>query len=526
MRRALPHAAVLAALAAPAAPQCTDFSPGFAVGVGDFPSDVLLVDLDANGAPDVVTSSRDGNDVTVLLNAGLATFGTPVTVPLLPGDAPAGLASGDLVPLAGRDVAVACPGSDVVHVLGNAPIGTLSLAATLPVPGERPVALAVAQLDGTGLEDVAVAMEGEPLVLGGGVAVSLGGGPFALLPAPAGGFLAPRDVAACDLDGDGDHDLVAVQGNTAFTPSVTDNVLLYENLGTGAFALAGTLSAPQDPSAAVCVDLDGNGASDVVVTVDAFPGAGPDGAIAFLHDGLAGMTPANFTSSDRIGTPDQQFPIDLVAADLGDDGIPGFLSDVDLVTVNFGSQDVSCFFGFDGAVFEAEDTSGAGTTPVALAAGDLDADTVPDVVVADAAGDEVVVFVARPRALAQPFGAGCPGTGGQVPQITPIGLPIFTASFGVTLSQARPFAPAWAMVSLDLAPTDLGGGCTLYPSAPTALPAVTDAAGEHTIQFLVPPAAPPFVGLDAYFQYAVLDPAAPVLNLAFSNALRIQIGLP
>jgi hypothetical protein len=166
-------------------------------------------------------------------------------------------------------------------------------------------------------------------------------------------------------------------------------------------------------------------------------------------------------------------------------------------------------------------------SPAAVAIAHLNGDATLDVVVANHESDDVSVMLAVPRALAQKFGTGCPGTGGLVPDISAVGLPTLgNPAFGAKVSNARSFAPALLAISLTQIDVPLGGGCNLYLAPPLVLvQAFTNAGGEATVLLQVPAAGIGLDGVNLYLQYAIFDPFGPYLGqFAFSDGLRIKLG--
>ncbi len=497
--------------------------------VGNAPKDVAMAELLAplDGIPDVITADSGSDTVTVMRLGSNAVPTSIVSVPLVVGDSPSGVAAGSLISGGGTDLAVACPGNGVVRVLSNS--GTLVSATSIAAPPgtQRPVAVASANLNGT--PAIAMALEGSAAATGGGVAVALGNGATfgsaTLLPAPSGGFRRVKQVAFADLDGDQDLDLVATMGGTTTTPTVSGNILLYANAGNGSFTLAGTLSANQNPRGLAIADLDGDGKNDVAVTYETPVAVTPGGILIFIHGNNAGMSPASFNAplafSSGVG------PVDVVAVDLGDDTIPGFVSKMDLVTVNAASVDLSLYRSFTGSAFTTTTVCAAPGTSIAAA--DLNRDAAPDLVASNESSGRVNIVLSVSEAQVQVFGTGCSGTGGLVPQLSPIGLPRFGgAPFGVQLSNARAASPVLAVFSLPPTPLaqPLGGGCMAYVTVDqVVLQLLTDAQGAASASFGLPPAQPPFIGMKVTAQLAVLDPSGAYMNtLALSNGLRLRFG--
>ncbi len=125
--------------------------------------------------------------------------------------------------------------------------------------------------------------------------------------------------------------------------------------------------------------------------------------------------------------------------------------------------------------------------------------------------------------VAEPFGVGCPGTGGVVASLGAAGDASVGSPFTIDLEGALPNATTLLAIGLQPAHSAVGGGCTLYLDAPFATVALpTSAAGGLTLP--VTP-LPMHVGVRAIFQYLTLDPQGAYFGQAsFSNALELVIG--
>lgn len=115
------------------------------------------------------------------------------------------------------------------------------------------------------------------------------------------------------------------------------------------------------------------------------------------------------------------------------------------------------------------------------------------------------------------LGSGLPGVGG-IPSLSATGSLIANTLNTVTLSNAAPLAPAGLFIALASMPTPFKGG-TLIPGplliGPKLMP--TDNVGARTLNFILPPGAPPGQGL--WLQWAIQDLAA-INGVALSNAIK------
>jgi hypothetical protein len=219
-----------------------------------------VVDLDADGAEDVVLGGAVGTSAAVLmgsatgqgLTAGAAPFGNSLSSALGAGGVSAlvAVALGPGCPV-GASVIAATPAHVVVvrlALVGGSQVSTFTNA--MP-SGADAVGLAVADLDGDGAMDALACTTTGQLLLASGLCsafpafVAVGA-----LPGPCSG------LAVGDADGDGDMDAFA-------SGAAGVNNTLWLNSGRGVFAAALGLALGVGPVAPVFVDVNGDGRMDV-----------------------------------------------------------------------------------------------------------------------------------------------------------------------------------------------------------------------------------------------------------------------
>jgi hypothetical protein len=135
------------------------------------------------------------------------------------------------------------------------------------------------------------------------------------------------------------------------------------------------------------------------------------------------------------------------------------------------------------------------------------------------------------------FGSGCPGSSG-VPTIG-VGFghrPYIGDAMRVLVSSARPSTPAllclggsstsWSGIPLPLSLALLGAPlCQVLVAIDLTAATATDAGGNGVVELRLP-ADPALAGRRLFLQWAVADPSANALGLAFTSALDGQIGVP
>jgi hypothetical protein len=199
----------------------------------------------------------------------------------------------------------------------------------------------------------------------------------------------PADVAAGDLDGDGDTDLVVVD-------SQRDRLVVLAGSGTGGFGPAREtgLAPGWGPHLVALGDLDGDGSRDAAIT------SHDSNEVLLLRGRKGGFTPFP-TSPVATGSPDPPHNHSLALADLDADGA------LDLLFGNQGAGSVAVLLGDGHGGFAPAPGSpvAAGRQPYPLAVGDLDGDGALDVAVSDLSGEGVTLLRGDGRGGLAPFPA-------------------------------------------------------------------------------------------------------------------------
>jgi len=333
--------------------------------VGRFPVEALAGDFDEDGAPDVAWVRNDffDNTLSVTLNLGDGTMADPRFFPSSTESATDGVVA-DLNGDGNLDVAMVSEGSclcnDVVDLyLGD---GTGDFAHRTAIGGEAPNAVAAGDLDGDGDPDLVMTNYWSET---GTVSVLLNNGDATFAPEvlhPVGDR--PVGIVTSDIDGDDDLDVVAAASGSSV------ELAIYPLVNVGDATL--TPAAPQkideqlgNPRLAAG-DLDGDGDEDL-----ALAGIGTDAHYFLLNDGSGDYTPVHRTGGFSSG--------DLEVIDLEPDG------DLDVVSATLGSSqagDITVFRN-DGEATFASERLDPSQQPTGLAVADFTRDGTSDVAAAN-----------------------------------------------------------------------------------------------------------------------------------------------
>ncbi len=350
-------------------------------GPASGPASVALADLNGDGKPDLVVANSFDNDVSVLRNetapgATSAAFASPQTFAV--GNSPFSVVVGDLNGDGKPDIVVANTGGDDVSVLVNATAPGATTLAFAPqqtfAVGGGPFAVALGDLNGDGQPDLVVANANDNTVsvLVNKTAPGASSAAFASQQTFAVGSN-PQAVAVGDVNGDGKSDLVIANIN-ANTVSVLLNATA-PGATTLAFASQQPFAVGTAPQAVAVGDVNGDGKPDLVVANEG------DNTVSVLVNKTApGASRAAFASQQTFAVGNLPFSVAL--GDLNGDGRP------DLITANETAGTVSVLLNTtvlaaNSASFAPQATAAVGTHPFSLAAGDLNGDGKPDLVVAN-----------------------------------------------------------------------------------------------------------------------------------------------
>ena len=286
------------------------------------PASVAIGDLDGDEVPDLAVANYDSDNVSVLLGVGDGTFAAAAnyTVDPYPRSVAIGDLDGDRVPdlvvASAFSANVAALGGNVAVLLGVGDgtfVGRANYAA-----GNSPKSVAIGDLDGDQVPDLAVASIGAFPFHDGIVSVLLGvgDGTFAAAEPYAVGD-DPGSVAIGDLDGDQVPDLVVANDSS-------DNISVLMGVGDGTFAAPVNYAAGALPRTVVIGDFDGDQVPDLAVATN------PRSA-AITCRCMLGVGDGTFAAAVTLRRRRDQAALSVAIGDLNGDQVP------DLAVANYGS---------------------------------------------------------------------------------------------------------------------------------------------------------------------------------------------
>lgn len=265
-----------------AASPSTGFAP-IGIAVGDFNEDGIpdLAVANACGADNVCGGSN--GTVTILLGNGDGTF-TAAASPVV-GEGPFGIAVADFNGDGNLDLAVANYTSGTVTILLGKGDGTFTATASSLTVGMQPEIPVAADFNGDGVPDLAVAFYGEA----GGLDVFIGNGDGTFsTTGPIPGVDGTTGVVVGDFNGDGIADLAAPEG---LNHDINAAYLLL-GIGTGSFTLTDITNPGLGVKALAVGDFNGDGVTDLAGVGAVYPRLGSV-QVALSEPGVSGTATAS-----------------------------------------------------------------------------------------------------------------------------------------------------------------------------------------------------------------------------------------
>jgi len=368
---------VLLSLTTLAAGQTPSFVARKDFSVSDIANWVTTADLNGDGIPDMVAA--DGTNVSVLLGNGDGTFQPAVNF------AAGGKATfvivadlnGDGIPDLAVGLGDASTSSNMVSILLGNGDGTFQAAMQFTT-GTNGNYIAIGDFNGDSIPDLAVTNRGlatssQPSTVS--VLLGNGDGTFGAATNYTVG-VGPTSVVAVDLNGDGALDLVVTNWGhvdtstepTTYIPDTTISVLFGN--GDGTFQQAQNQSVGTGPLRVIAGDFNGDGNPDLIVATEQSSTQNRGSLVVLFGDGQGGL---HNGGTYIVGSS----PRDLISSDVNGDGIPDLL--VGHASLDNNSGALNVLLGNGDGTFQAPSDVAVGSDVFALAAGDFNRDGKLDV---------------------------------------------------------------------------------------------------------------------------------------------------
>lgn len=339
-------------------------------GIG--PLQIATADFNSDGVLDFVVTNPTQSAVNVVLSQS-GTYSQAVTYSTGAGTTPYGIALGDFNGDGALDLAITDQGKNgVIVMLGNKsttypylPDGTFGPPVEYPA-GNIPFDIKVVDYNLDGILDLVVASNGDNAVT---LLQGVGDGSFRApmnIAVHAGG--GPSGIAFADLNGDGIPDLVTAN-------QATNDVSIL--LSGKRSAVTNTVTTCTTPVASVVADFNNDKKNDMAVL-----NKGCNTVSIFVGDGNGNLTPAA-TPTITVGTT----PTGIASGNFTSSG------NVDLVTANSGSGNITVLLGNGDATFTAKPPISVGTQPTEVFVTDINGDGKADIAIVDKANNAVYVLL-------------------------------------------------------------------------------------------------------------------------------------
>ena len=520
--------------------------PGFILFGGGNSTFLLTVPAVAANFSDALTLVQSGTQVLMRAQDGKpATFFVgdrfPITLSLLSGSLGTGTGTA----------------TNPNSVIGAVPSSTTFPETTFSV-GNNPVALAAAAYSGGTLPDLAVANENDNTISillnqDNGNFVAQANSPFTL----AKGETGPVSIAA------GTFGNTAVNSNgvtvspedLVIANSTSNNVTVLLGNGDGTFteAAGSPYAVGTEPSSVVVADFNGDGNLDFAVankgdnTISVFKGDGKGGFTAF---------PKSPYALQNNATISEKGPVAMATANFKNTTLPNLTApEVDLAIANETTNNVTILLGSidsNGNLLLTEANSSplaVGTTPVAIAAGDLNTDGIPDLAVVNQGDNSVSIILASASANADATFSAAAGsplatattpagivianfTGGNVPSLAVTNqgqstLGIYIGLGGGTFSNrleiAAPASPS-AIISATLTSSGLPDVALTALGSTANQGVVTIFQDSSTFATGTTPTQTPYPGAE-YVDLGVKVKATPTLHTNHEVTLQLEFEI-
>ncbi|CAF3754506.1 unnamed protein product, partial [Adineta steineri] len=340
---------------------------------GSNPTSIAVVDFNNDKQLDIVVANYGTDNIGIFLGYGNGTFSTQITYSTGDNSQPQAVTIGDFNNDKQLDIVVANNGTNNIGIFlgyGNGTFSSQTIYST--GNGSRPRDVAAGDFNNDGQLDIAVAN-----YYGFNIGIFLGygnGSFFNQQTYPTGNHSNPRSVALGDFNNDSRLDIAVINYHG-------DNMGVFLGYGNGTFAdqITYSVSAGTGPYDIAIGDVNNDDHQDIIITIYAIQ------SILIFLGGGDGV----FLQGNTYSTGSGSEPLSTAVGDLNND------NQLDIIVSNCGTNNVIVFIGEGDGTFPVQRTysTGNNSCPTWTALGDINNDSIIDIIVADNGTNMIGVFL-------------------------------------------------------------------------------------------------------------------------------------
>jgi hypothetical protein len=339
-----------------------DTGSRYSTGSGSFPSSIAAADFNNDSWIDIVVANQGADNVGVFLGFDYAVFASYDILLTTRVSMPDYVVVADFNNDSQWDLAVANKAVGTIDVLLGYGNGSFAAQMMNSVGSlSAPFSMAVGDFNNDNRVDIAVADSSHSNI---SVLLGYGNGTFAHYMSYSTGSLSSVSIAVGDFNNDGNLDLV-------FTNQNDNNVGIFLGYGNGTFPQQISYLMPDKSNPVWVAVSDFNNDTILDIAVANF-----DGNTVSVIIGHGDGTFRNITT---YSTGNNSSPCSIAVGDFNED------SSMDIAVANQNAQNIGIFFGYGNGTFSSQTTysTGLGSVMTSIIVGDLNKDSVLDILVTD-----------------------------------------------------------------------------------------------------------------------------------------------
>ncbi|CAF0957422.1 unnamed protein product [Adineta steineri] len=333
----------------------------YSTGSNSFPTSIVMGDLNNDNRNDFVITNKQDDSIGIFLGFDYTSFQNEITYSINNTQGAEAVTVSDFNNDKYLDIAVVYWGSWQLAIFLGHSDGNFSLLTIYSTgSNSTPVALVVNDFNKDNHADIAIGYAGSNAI---GIFLGFGNGSFSNQVMFSTGIdTEPYSLAVGDLNNDNRTDIVSVNINAS-------NLGIFIGDGMGNFTLMETYltGVATQPRAAAIGDINNDGNMDIVVCTYI-----TSAVYVFL-----GYGNGSFQTQVLYSVGDQSWPTSIILADFNND------SHLDVAVSNYNGNNVGILLGLGDGTFDNVSTysTGDGARPSSLAVGDFNNDKVLDIAV-------------------------------------------------------------------------------------------------------------------------------------------------